>query len=151
GTQLAAAVAFLRAHPGRVSPITLTLWGNDLFGEFSPACQGDLACLQSHSSTEIPAFTSRLTSIVRQLRASAPGAELILTGGWNIDVEHVARREPLFQSLDAAIARAAAAGHARVARMYPVFSPTVATTRARICALTFICSKADPHPTDAGY
>ncbi len=30
GSQLKAAVSFLRAHPGQVSPITLTLWGNDL-------------------------------------------------------------------------------------------------------------------------
>ena len=30
GPQLKAALAFLRAHRGQVSPITLTLWGNDL-------------------------------------------------------------------------------------------------------------------------
>ena len=30
GSQLKAALAFLRAHRGKVSPITLTLWGNDL-------------------------------------------------------------------------------------------------------------------------
>jgi len=47
-------------------------------------------------------------------------------------------------------ARAAAAGKARVAKMYPVFNP-IGRERARICALTFICSKGDPHPTDAGY
>jgi hypothetical protein len=37
--------------------------------------------------------------------------------------------------------------------MYPVFSPVgnPARAKARICALTFICSKGDPHPTDAGY
>ena len=51
------------------------------------------------------------------------------------------------------IARVAAAGKARVAKMYPVFNPagTPAKKKARICALTFICSKGDPHPTDAGY
>ena len=30
GPQLNAALSFLRAHPGQVSPITMTLWGNDL-------------------------------------------------------------------------------------------------------------------------
>jgi lysophospholipase L1-like esterase len=30
GAQLQAALAFLQAHRGQVSPITLTLWGNDL-------------------------------------------------------------------------------------------------------------------------
>src|SRR5512145_2391275 len=30
GSQLDAAVGFLRAHPGEVSPITITLWGGDV-------------------------------------------------------------------------------------------------------------------------
>ena len=40
GSQLDAAIAFLRAHPGQVSPITLTLWGNDV-REFIASCGGD--------------------------------------------------------------------------------------------------------------
>jgi lysophospholipase L1-like esterase len=43
GSQLGAAVAFLRAHPGVVSPITLTLWGNDV-REFVGSCP-DPACV----------------------------------------------------------------------------------------------------------
>ena len=150
GAQLAAALAFLRAHPGEVGPITLTLWGNDLF-ELSPACQGDLACTRAHSSAGIAAFTSRLTSIVMQLRAAAPKAEIILTGAWNFDIENFAQSDPLFRSIDAAIAKAAAAGRARVARMYPVFSPSAAAAKVRICAMTFLCTRQDVHPTDAGY
>jgi lysophospholipase L1-like esterase len=148
GTQLGAALAFLRAHPGQVSPITLTLWGNDLF-DFVPACNGDLVCTRSRARAGLARFASRLTSIVGQLRAAAPRAEIILTGAWNFDVEHLARTDPLFRSVDAAIARAAA-GKARVAKMFPVFNP-VGKEKARICALTFICSDGDPHPTDAGY
>jgi lysophospholipase L1-like esterase len=153
GPQLEAAVAFLRAHPGQVSPITLTLWGNDVFDEFSPACKGDLACIRSHSSAGLARFGSRLTSIVSRLRAAAPKAEIILTGAWNFDVEHLAQSDPLFRAVDARIARAAAAGKARIARIYPVFSPVEHPARAkgRICALTFVCSQGDPHPTDAGY
>jgi lysophospholipase L1-like esterase len=153
GSQLRAALAFLRAHRGQVSPITLTLWGNDVFDEFSPACKGDLVCIRSHASAGLTRFTSRLTSIVGQLRAAAPQAEIILTGAWNFDVEHLTQSDPLFRSIDARIARVAAAGKARVANMYPVFSPVEnpAKAKGRICALTFICSKGDPHPTDAGY
>jgi lysophospholipase L1-like esterase len=153
GPQLTAALAFLLAHRGQVSPITLTLWGNDLFDEFSPACKGDLVCIKSHARAGLARFASRLTSIVGRLRAAAPKAEIILTGAWNFDVEHLAQTDPLFRSIDATIARVAAAGKARVAKMYPVFSPVgnPAKAKARICALTFICSKGDPHPTDAGY
>lgn len=150
GTQLGAALAFLRTHPGQVSPITLTLWGNDLFEEFAPACKGDPLCMRSHSSAGLARFASRLTSIVGRLRAAAPKAEIILTGAWNFDVEHLAQVDPLFRSIDATIARAAVTGKARVARMYPVFSPA-GKEKVRICALTFICSKGDVHPTDAGY
>jgi hypothetical protein len=28
---------------------------------------------------------------------------------------------------------------------------SVAIQRARLCVYTYICSKSDPHPTDAGY
>jgi len=153
GSQLGAALAFLRAHRGQVSPITLTLWGNDLFEDFAPSCKGDLGCIRSHASAGLARFSSRLASIVRQLRAAAPNGEIILTGAWNFDVEHLVQSDTLFRSIDAAIARVAAASRARVAKMYPVFSPVgdPARAKARICALTFICSKGDPHPTDAGY
>src|SRR5947208_828585 len=86
-----------------------------------------------------------------RLRAAAPKAEIILSVAWNFDVEHLAQTDPLFRSIDATIVRVAAARKARVAKMYPVFSPSPvgnpARARARICALTFICSKGDPHPT----
>jgi lysophospholipase L1-like esterase len=150
GTQLGAALAFLRAHRGHVSPITLTLWGNDVFELFAPACKGDLVCIRSRAAAGLARFTSRLASIVGGLRAAAPKAEIILTGAWNFDVEELAQTNPLFRSVDAAIARVAAAGKARVAKMFPVFNP-VGREKARVCALTFICSKGDPHPTDAGY
>jgi len=36
GSQLDAALSFLRAHPGQVSPVTLTLFGNDWFPAWRP-------------------------------------------------------------------------------------------------------------------
>jgi lysophospholipase L1-like esterase len=148
GTQLAAALAFLRAHPGQVGPITLTLWGNDLFDDFAPSCK-DPQCVVTHSAAGLARFTSRLSTIVGKLRVAAPRAEIILTGAWNFDVEHRALVDPLFRSIDAAIAGVAQAQKARVARMYRVFDAT--GKNPKVCTLTFICAKGDPHPTDAGY
>lgn len=128
----------------------MTLWGNDLFNDFAPACKGDLVCIRSHAKADLARFSSRLATIVGRLRAAAPKAEIILTGAWNFDVERFKQTDPLFRSIDATIARVAAAEKARVAKMYPVFSPG-GNPKGRICALTFICSKGDPHPTDAGY
>src|SRR5262245_12965415 len=77
GTQLDAALAFLRSHPGQVSPITLTLWGNDV-REFVLDCQGELLCLQRGVSRFIAEFRGRLGAILSELRAAAPSAEIII-------------------------------------------------------------------------
>ena len=152
GTQLDAALAFLRAHPGQVSPITLTLWGND-FVEIADACKGDLACVQARSPRAFAQLGSRLTAIVKQLRAAAPNAVIVLTGAWNFIVDDLEHTDSLIRSVDATVARSAAAGNARFAKLFPVFNPqgTTARERARVCTLTFICSRDDVHPTDAGY
>ena len=140
GAQLKAALSFLRAHKGQVSPITLTLWGNDL---------APLSAKGKGAPKAIASFASRLDSILEQLRSAAPAAEIIVTGAWNPEVDQAKKTEPLYRSLDAAIARTAAASRARVAKMYPVFNPP--GNIRRVCTLSYICSKGDPHPNDAGY
>ena len=69
GSQLDAALVFLAAHRGQVSPITLSLNGNDI-NEFLQTCPpGDLACIQAGAPAAIAAYQARLTSILRLLRA----------------------------------------------------------------------------------
>ena len=140
GTQLKAALSFLRAHAGQVSPITLTLWGNDL---------APLSARGKGAPKAIASFASRFHSILEQLRSAAPTATVIVTGAWNPEVNQVKKTEPLYRSLDAAIARTAAASRARVAKIYPVYNPPGNITR--VCKLTYVCTKGDPHPNDAGY
>jgi lysophospholipase L1-like esterase len=144
GSQLKAALSFLRAHPGEVSPVTVTLWG----AELAPLSQKG-----KRAPAAIASFASRFSSILRQLRAGAPGAEIIVTGAWNPEADRLAQTEPLYRSVDAAIARAAVASRARVANMFAALngSGTVQAQQARLCKITYYCSKSDPHPTDAGY
>ena len=52
GRQLDAALSFLRAHPGEVSPITLKIRGNNV-REFATACQGDSTCI-ANGAAKIP-------------------------------------------------------------------------------------------------
>jgi lysophospholipase L1-like esterase len=143
-SQLKAAAAFLRAHPGKVSPITVTLWGADLF---------PLSARGKRAPSAIASFAPRFNSILRQLRAAAPAAEIIVSGAWNPEADRLAQVEPLYRSVDAAIRHAATASRARVANTFAAFNAgTVSAQKARLCALTFYCSaKGDPHPTDAGY
>jgi lysophospholipase L1-like esterase len=146
GSQLQTALAFLRAHPGEVSPITLTLWGNDVPLPLSRNAK--------RAPRAIAAFAPRLRSILRQLRAAAgPRADLIVTGAWNPEADRLEEAEPLYRSLDAAIVRAAAPSRARVANMFAALNGRghARAQQRRLCTLTFICSRGDPHPTDAGY
>jgi lysophospholipase L1-like esterase len=145
GPQLEAALSILRAHPGEVSPITVTLWGNDVPLPLSQNAK--------RAPRAIASFASRFGTILRQLRSAAPSAEIIVTGAWNPEADRLAQTDPLYRSLNAAIKRAATASRARVANMFAALngSGDVKHRQARLCRLTFICSKADPHPTDAGY
>lgn len=152
GSQMSAALAFLKSHPNRVGPITVTLWGNDLIA-LSKACKDDLACVESRAPGAIRAFAARLGSILHRLHGAAPHAEIIVTGSWNDNVAALAQTDPLYQALDVAISGAARGARARFADIRSVFNPPggVAKEKARICAYTLICSENDSHPTDAGY
>jgi lysophospholipase L1-like esterase len=153
GSQLKAALSFLRAHPGDVSPITLTLFGNDWLPLLLETCKGDVECVRKRALSATASFGSRLSAILEQLRAAAPTAQIVVTGAWNPDPASLRQLRSTYRSLEASIAHAAAASRVRIARMLPVFNPPVdvRAQRARLCAFTFICSKGDPHPTDAGY
>jgi len=152
GGQLAAALSFLRTHGGQVSPITITLWSNDIT-ELSDACGGSLICIKARAPRALGQFAARLASILSKLRAAAPAAVIVVTGTWNNDVAHLAQTDPLYRSLDATMKRVAAGAKARYAELFPTFNPpgSLAREKARICALTFVCSADDGHPTDAGY
>jgi lysophospholipase L1-like esterase len=152
GPQLDAALAFLHAHPGQVSPITITLWGNDFAG-FEERCHNKLRCIRKRAPHATASIGSRLRSILVQLRTAAPQADIIATGAWNFEVNRFAQIAFLYRKLDKRIKRAAKQAGARVANMRLVFNPrgSIAKKRARICALTFVCSEGDPHPKDAGY
>ena len=151
GSQLDAALAFLAAHPGQVSPITLQLFGNDMLDLFR-ACAGDFSCIQREAPAAIALFGQRLTVILDRLRAAAPNAEIIVLGGWNSRIDFLAESDPLFQAANATIASVAAQARARFADMVPIFNPQGEGARlVAICALTLLCSEGDGHPSDAGY
>jgi lysophospholipase L1-like esterase len=156
GSQLQAALTFLRAHPGQVSPITLTLWGND-FPMFLGPCtfngQIDLTCIQDAGPGFIRDLVKRISGILEQLRSAAPDAEIIVTGTWDGNLDALAFADPLFQVLNASIAQAAATNRVRFADPFPIFNPQGDLTREMqtLCTLTLLCRDSDSHPSDAGY
>jgi lysophospholipase L1-like esterase len=152
GAQLDAALAFLRAHPSEVSPITLNLGGGDVQA-VSDACKGSFACARARGPRAIAQLASRLGSILGRLRVAAPKAEIIVIGLWNNDIITTRKSDPLYRMIDLTISRVAAGARAHFADPFPLFNPqgSLGREKARICAFTFICSRGDGHPTDAGY
>jgi lysophospholipase L1-like esterase len=154
GTQLDAAVAFLRSHPGEVSPITITLWANDIQDFALNVCHFDLACIQNGAPGVITQISTNLAFILGQLRAVAPDAEIIVTGAWDvIGFNAFASADPLIEALNVSLASAAAAARARFANPFPVFNPQGDPNleTQTICTLTQLCTVGDGHPSDAGY
>jgi lysophospholipase L1-like esterase len=152
GSQLSAAVAFLRAHPSEVSPITITLWGGDI-RELVNLCHGDLACVQNGASNLIQTVGKNFLTILTQLRAAAPNSEIIVTGAWDSFIGTFDIADPLFEALNLSIANAAAKKQARFADPFPIFNPQgdVSAETQAICTLTLLCTEGDTHPSDAGY
>jgi lysophospholipase L1-like esterase len=156
GSQLQAALTFLRTHPGQVSPITLTLWGNDfpmLLGPCTFNNQIDLACIRDAAPGFIRDLVKRISGILEQLRSAAPDAEILVTGTWDGHLDALAFADPLFQALNLSMAQAAAANRVRFADPFPVFNPQgdMSAEVQAICALTLLCTDGDSHPSDTGY
>jgi lysophospholipase L1-like esterase len=119
----------------------------------SDACGQDFSCARARAPRATRKFASRLGSILRRLRSAAPSAEIIVIGLWNNDVDTPRKSDPLIQSVNKTIVTVTTPAKGRFADVFPAFNPqgNLARERARICAFTFLCSKGDGHPTNAGY
>ena len=123
GAQRDAGLAFLRSHRGKVSPITVSLNGNDIV-EFLRTCPaGDLACILQAAPAAIEAYRVRLLSILSEIRSISPESEIIVVGAINPDIGAFEFSDPLFQALNEAQCTAAAAVDGRFANPFPVFNP----------------------------
>jgi lysophospholipase L1-like esterase len=154
GTQLDAAVAFLVAHPGEVSPITITLWSNDVRLLVASCPAGDVVCIGNKAPEAIQAIDDNLTHALQRLREAAPKAEIIVTGAWDGFIGAFDFADPLFTILNASMADVAAAAQARFADPFPIFNPQgdINAETQSICTLTLLCTDdPDGHPSDAGY
>jgi lysophospholipase L1-like esterase len=151
GSQLDAALAFLRAHPGQVSPITVTLWSNDI-RELVASCD-DFACVAQGAPALVAQISSNLATILGRLRTEAPDAEIIVTGAWDSFLDTLEFADPLFQFLNASMAEATASARARFADPFPIFNPQgdLQAEIAAQCTMTLLCSENDSHPSDIGY
>lgn len=135
GSQMDAALAFLHAHPGQVSPITLTLGGVDAALLHQPMDQ----------------IQGRLGQIVGALRQAAPDAEIIMMQYYNAAAVADPSSNALTQALNAVIANVAGANGARLADTFTPYNLSSPQPQM-LCKLTLFCTPLqDIHATDLGY
>ena len=149
GSQLSAALEFLQAHRGEVSPITINIGENDLNG-LRALCGGDVSCYFANGPLVLDNIATNVDYALSQLRAAAPDAEIITFTNYDVASLFDPRFLPLAQAFNSVVISTAAASSVRVADVFGAFNsgPQPAT----LCALTFVCTPLqDSHPTDLGY
>ena len=149
GSQLSAALAFLHAHPGQVSPITINIGTNDLVG-LRRLCSDDVSCYFANGPAVVEQIATNVHYILSQIRGAAPDAEIITFTNYDVSFLADPRLSQLTQAFNSVVISTAAASSVRVADVFGAFNngPQPST----ICALTFACtSLEDSHPTDLGY
>jgi lysophospholipase L1-like esterase len=146
GSQLEAATAFLRAHPGQVSPITISISTADMLSAVED-CNAAPVCVAR--SGVFRTIRTNLNVILGRLRAAAPTADIVLLLPHNVTVVDFPGDNPLWAAFVLELRTIAAAHEVRVADAF-----TAITLSGRTCELTFAClpgDLADAHPNDAGY
>jgi lysophospholipase L1-like esterase len=175
GSQLAAAVAFLRAHRGRIFLITIDIGAND---PEDCGSQSSLSKLVSCFVTGVPEALANLATIMTRLRAAAPGVRIVgmtyylpaLAQWLNGTPGQVIARlsEKLAAEYNKLLAGAYAGAGARVADAFSAFDTsnfgdqvtmpgigTVPRNVALICQWTWACTAPprgpNQHANQAGY
>ena len=151
-SQLSDALAYLSAHPGQVSPITLDIGANDALGVIKEKCNLEPACIAAAAPALFAHIDGNLGAILAQLRAKAPSAQIIVLGLYNPFGSTIAGADQLTAALNESEQKVAAGFGARFADPLPLFNPPEPLEKPTICLLTNMCTPlVDIHPTDLGY
>jgi lysophospholipase L1-like esterase len=172
-TQVQAAVAFIKKHPGRVGLVTVSIGGNDIDGCIATEATA-LACVTKN----MPAATANLTKIVKRLRAAGPKRMRIIgstypdvaLGAWVLPSFGADRFTLVSESLTAFAklinpglkkayssvgakfvdVTAATGAYGRFNSVATGYGPIPAPV-AEVCKLTYFCNYVNIHMTTAGY
>jgi lysophospholipase L1-like esterase len=175
-TQIAAATAFIAAHPGHVGLITVTIGGNDVVP--CARMSNPITCV----GTAVTTIKTNVTSIASQLRAAA-GPKVPIIGSTYPDVILGTYVFPTNPASTAAVNLANLSVVAFKALVNPALTQSYATSLgafvdvtkatgaytslmrtvhtkaygtipvpvASVCTLTWFCQKGDIHPMNQGY
>ena len=150
GSQMDAALSFLRARPGQVNPITLDIGSNDFNPLISACGLNGTACLAQGAPAILAQYSANLSRILADLRSAAPTSEIIVMEYYDPYAPVQPLSIQIVQQQNAIIASLAAAYRARVADTFTPFNLTAPEPQT-LCTLSLICSQGDIHASDAGY
>jgi lysophospholipase L1-like esterase len=156
GPQAAAAYAFLGAHPGAVSLISVDIGSNDLLAVVA-ACSAQpdpTQCAAESLPTALQTLATNYGILLANLRALAPGAQLVLFNFYNPLALTLPGSDQLVAAANTVVDQLAAAFHASVADAFGAINHVAGSPseKAFVCTRTWECtSYANIHPTDLGY
>jgi lysophospholipase L1-like esterase len=154
--QLAAAVAFLQAHAGKVSPVTLDIGANDVLRDIDPtSCtvntgqfNSDLAALDANlTGTILPALREALT-----VNGRVTGS-IVMMNYYDPYQNVCPNSVPFVQTLDEHLA-SDSSGFAFIVDVFTAFGGS-GVPNPDLCGFTWMCTPPplgpNIHPTDEGY
>jgi lysophospholipase L1-like esterase len=146
GSQLSAALSFLKSHSGQVSPVTIDIGANDVLGDINRTN----CTLSSTWQTDLATFNTNLVSILKQLSSALNGKGDLLVMNYYDPFQSACAGTPVdgtLQQMNSNILSDTAGTAAKVVDVYTPF-----TAANNVCGLTWMCSSYnDIHPTQAGY
>jgi lysophospholipase L1-like esterase len=144
GSQLDAAVSFLRSHRHQVSPVTVSVGGIDAADVIAETCNFDATCVRKSGLRDH--LGRNLDRILAAVRDAAPEAEIVLIVFYNPFTISNPGSDGLWRRNYTSVQKEAAReNHVRIVDVAEVVHGR------NVCELTFLCASGDSHPTDAGY
>ena len=153
-TQLGAALAYLQANAGKVSPVTLDIGANDLLVDFNPS-----TCTVSPSfDNDLKTLDTNLKLIILPQLHNAllfkghVTGDLVMTNYYDPFQNICSNSVPFVQTVNQHLA-ADVSGFGIIVDTFSAFGGA-STPNPNICTYTWICSPPpgpDIHPTDLGY
>lgn len=149
GAQLQAALSFIAAHPGQVSPVIINVGPADLLPDLDPStCSASLLRILQDSVTA----TNNFTSIVQQLKQALGGTgDLITTTYYDPYQNECPNLDTYTQQFNSTVTTIAQQNQIFLADVYTAFGGS-ATPNPNLCAYVWICgSPSTVDATTAGH
>jgi lysophospholipase L1-like esterase len=155
-SQAAAALAFLAAHPGEVSLISIDIGSNDLLALVN-ACRSasdPMQCITAGVPSTLGAIAANYAALLTQITALAPDARVVLFNYYNPLAVAMPGSDQFLAVANAVVDQLAAHFHAAVADAFTRMNHAAGSPAEGpfLCSRTWECTSfQNIHPTDLGY